>query len=231
MKMAAKEKLTEKYTKDWKIELAKFKIPQARLLYIIFYLYKTNEINFVQKYRLKELIVLEDEILSKSFQNFEKLLNITKFTNELKIIYEKNKGEAPPEELKPSNDLELKPKKSIIDIKGLFINIKKKEMKPNLNIVQPVIEVEEVLFCFNKLNKIKKLGSPVSTEMLNTKKKRQQLEKINREKKENEEKIKKGQEENDDIGIKECDIGNSPTIIPTKYGALSFLGKACKELK
>lgn len=86
--------------KNWKEELAKFKIPQARLLYMIFYLFKANEINYQQKYKLKELVMLEDNGLNNCYNNFEKDKNLNKLIIDLKTIYDENKTEVIGDHLK-----------------------------------------------------------------------------------------------------------------------------------
>ena len=53
-------------TINYKEDLKKFKIPQARMLYIVYFLSKINEINFPQKLKLKELIIQEDKQFKKS---------------------------------------------------------------------------------------------------------------------------------------------------------------------
>ncbi len=70
-------------TINYKEDLKKFKIPQARMLYIVYFLSKTNEINFPQKLKLKELIIQEDKQFKKIYDIFESSLNIQKFVSDI----------------------------------------------------------------------------------------------------------------------------------------------------
>ncbi len=121
--------------KNWKDDLAKFKIPQARLLYMIFYLFKANELNYQQKYRLKQLVMLSDQKLTQVYNNFEKTKNLNKLLIDFRKIY--NEDESKNQNLNTeSNDKPEKRNNNEIDIKELKIQtgkdvIKKKQLRPD----------------------------------------------------------------------------------------------------
>ena len=74
----------------WSDNLNKFKIPEARLLYMIYYLFKTERINYSDKLKLKELAIIENEEINKKYADFEKSKNIGKLQIDLKKLLHKD---------------------------------------------------------------------------------------------------------------------------------------------
>ena len=75
---------------NWKIELDKFDLLYTKILYMIYYFFNTKHFNDDQKIKLKELVILENSDIIKSFKKFEKNNNLGGFEKDLKDIYEKN---------------------------------------------------------------------------------------------------------------------------------------------
>lgn len=192
--------------KNWKDDLAKFKIPQARLLYMIFYLFKANELNYQQKYRLKQLVMLDDQKLTQVYNNFERTKNLNKLLIDFRKIY--NEDESKNQNLNTdSNDRPEKKNNNEIDIKELKIQtgkdvIKKKQLRPD--------EIYEVsLF---KKNIFNKMTSPKDQELMD--KKRHKTNK-DKDKGSTQIDIQKDQEMvGNGFQLEECDVGVSPTIKP-----------------
>ena len=75
---------------NWKIELDKFDLLYTKILYMIYYFFSIKHFNNDQKIKLKELVILENSDIIKSFKKFEKNNNLGGFEKDLKDIYEKN---------------------------------------------------------------------------------------------------------------------------------------------
>lgn len=135
---------------SWKENLTKFKILQTRILYLIFYLFKTYDINYQEKCRLKQLVILEDERINKVFIEFEKTLNIAKLTEDFRLIYQEDKGK--------NDESSGKLKKNEIDVRELKIITNNKVLKNKAKMQQIIIE---------------EIGSPVGTNLREIKQKRQ----------------------------------------------------------
>lgn len=70
---------------NWKSTLSLLKLPQARILYLIYYLFGAGELDYLQKYRLKQLVVLEEKIIYEAYNTYER----TKSINKLLIDFRK----------------------------------------------------------------------------------------------------------------------------------------------
>lgn len=101
---------------DWKSDLAKFKIFHAKVLYMIYYLFKANKINYTQKINLKQIMMQEDSKFKPIFIEFEKKMDLHFLIKKLLELNDENK---------PKNE---------INIKELRINIDKKPDKNALNV-------------------------------------------------------------------------------------------------
>ena len=75
---------------NWKNELDKFNLLYTKILYMIYYFFNIKHFNDDQKIKLKELVILENSDIIKSFKKFEKNNNLGSFEKDLKDIYEKN---------------------------------------------------------------------------------------------------------------------------------------------
>ena len=75
---------------NWKKDLNKFNLLNAKILYLIYYFFNNNHFNNEQKKKLKELVLLKNSDIINSFKKFEKNSNLNDLENDLKIIYEKN---------------------------------------------------------------------------------------------------------------------------------------------
>ena len=75
---------------NWKNELDKFNLLYTKILYMIYYFFNIKHFNDKQNKKLKELVILENSDIIKSFKKFEKNNNLDDFEKDLKNIYEKN---------------------------------------------------------------------------------------------------------------------------------------------
>ena len=130
----------------YKEDLFKFKIPQAKMLYMIYYLSKTNDINFSQKSKLKELVIKDDKHLIKIFNTFEKSLDIHKFISEIMTAFFEDK----------------QAESKTIDVKSLQIITNKEQIKKQ----------QERLKEAQQQNAVAELTSPTGNDLLDKKKKR-----------------------------------------------------------
>ena len=197
--------------KFWKEDLSKFKIPQARLLYMIFFLFKANEINYQQKIWLKQRVMLEDEKINSVYLNFERTMDIDKLLSDFNALYdsEKKLNEDSTQEMEiPKTNVN----KNGIDIKGLKIQTGKDVIKSKAK--QNTVIIEE-------------LSSPYGNDLLEAKRRR-----------ENKKGGKKEEETNAAFDVVVCDEGlQSPNIIPNNYKKKkdekeikSFLGHAVSKI-
>lgn len=81
---------------DWKDDLKKFNTPHAKLLYMIYYFYKHNELSIEQKAKLKEYVILEEDNIFSILNEFESNLDAGRLLEQLCKIYS--------EEIKFSNN-------------------------------------------------------------------------------------------------------------------------------
>lgn len=132
---------------DFREDLSKFKILQARMLYMIYFLSKTNDINYSQKTKLKQLVISDNQTLIKIYDNFEKTFKIQKLVSEwIEAFFDDT-----PEKVNPGRTEE---KKNTIDIKSLTIKTDKQSLKKQpakqeeITIIQTTPEVAEVSFLY-----------------------------------------------------------------------------------
>ena len=85
---------------ELKQNLTKFKIVHTRLLYIIYYLFKINVINYEEKLCLKKLVIMGNENILQIYCEYEKTLNLNNLVSDFKNIYnlEKENHEYIPED-------------------------------------------------------------------------------------------------------------------------------------
>jgi uncharacterized pyridoxamine 5'-phosphate oxidase family protein len=137
---------------DFKEDLAKLKILHARMLYMIYYLSKTNDINYSQKNKLKQLVIQENPILIKIYNNFERSFNLQKLVSEwTKAFFEEVQ----------TNISTNSPEKQTIDVKSLSIRTDKQSLKKpqkdennEIKIIHstPDNDIEEVILkCYSLL--------------------------------------------------------------------------------
>ena len=76
---------------QWFNDISKLKNDFSQILYLIYYLYDTNEINKEQKLLLKNLLLLNKDSIFKSLQNLKLTHNIKDFSKSIKkLITETN---------------------------------------------------------------------------------------------------------------------------------------------
>lgn len=116
---------------DWKSDLAKFKIFPAKVLYMIYYLFKSNKINYTQKINLKQVMMQEDLESKESkfkqiFIEFEKKMDLHFLIKKFLELIDENK---------PKNEINIKELRINIDKKaGKNINDQKKPETTNSNV-------------------------------------------------------------------------------------------------
>jgi hypothetical protein len=76
---------------NWEEHISKFNLPHAKLLYLIYYLSKTNALDKQQKIKLKEYVVLENEKIFQTLEDFENHHNIENLLEDFKNIYEEER--------------------------------------------------------------------------------------------------------------------------------------------
>jgi hypothetical protein len=133
--------------KDFKENLQKFIIPQARMLYMIYHLYQINEINFTQKCKLKEFVITENKTFLKIHENFEKSMNIQKLINDIQLNFFEDKQAE---------------KNKTIDVKSLQIITNKEQLKKPVDVKKD-----------ENQNGIQDLTSPLASLLVNKKKRNQ----------------------------------------------------------
>jgi len=128
---------------NWKKDLDKFNLLNAKILYMIYYFFNINHFNNEQKKKLKELVILENSDIINSFKKFEKNSNLNDLEKDLQNIYEKNvlksiihiafestlnveKNDKENEEEADANEIELLNSPMGRDMKSLKKNQKKK---------------------------------------------------------------------------------------------------------
>ena len=72
---------------NWKKDLDKFNLLNAKILYMIYYFFNINHFDNEQKKKLKELVILENSDIINSFKKFEKNSNLNDLEKDFKDIY------------------------------------------------------------------------------------------------------------------------------------------------
>ena len=72
---------------NWKKDLDKFNLLNAKILYMIYYFFNINHFDNEQKKKLKELVILENSDIINSFKKFEKDSNLNDLEKEFQHIY------------------------------------------------------------------------------------------------------------------------------------------------
>lgn len=73
---------------SWKEDFEKFQSPHSKLLYMIHYFTKEDELTEDQRIKLKEYIILEDEKIFEILNEFENNFDEQNFLSELKRLYD-----------------------------------------------------------------------------------------------------------------------------------------------
>jgi hypothetical protein len=107
-------------------DLQKFKVPHAKLLYMIFYFFKQGDLDYEQKLKLKEYVILDNQRIFIVLDEFERDQNINKMLEQLQKIYD--------DEIKfTKQNMPQNKHESNKDKKVVFNQAEaKKESKPNL---------------------------------------------------------------------------------------------------
>ena len=71
---------------DWVNNLSKLKNDYSQILYLIYYLYNTNEINKDQKLLLKNLVILNENSIFNLLNNLKETQNLTQFSFSIKKL-------------------------------------------------------------------------------------------------------------------------------------------------
>ena len=79
--------MTEKPKEKWMDYIQKFNLPNAKILYLIYYLFGLKQIDSEQKKKLKEFVILENPSIFNAYKKFEKNPNLSELGNEFKKIY------------------------------------------------------------------------------------------------------------------------------------------------
>ena len=79
--------MTEKPKEKWMDDIQKFNLPNAKILYLIYYLFGLKQIDSEQKKKLKEFVILENPSIFNAYKKFEKNPNLSELGNEFKKIY------------------------------------------------------------------------------------------------------------------------------------------------
>ena len=159
---------------NWKKDLDKFNLLNAKILYMIYYFFNINHFDNEQKKKLKELVILENSDIINSFKKFEKNSNLNDLEEDFQNIY---------------NNVNIKKDglKSIIH-KAFESTINVEKNKQNIENNDDDDEDDEE-------NNIELLNSPMGRELMERKKKKQ---KKNEKKKLG--KMKHNDSESDDEG-------------------------------
>ena len=73
---------------NWKKDLDKFNLLNAKILYMINYFFNINHFDNEQKKKLKELVILENSDIINSFKKFEKNSNLNVLEKDFQKIYD-----------------------------------------------------------------------------------------------------------------------------------------------
>ena len=142
---------------NWKKDLDKFNLLNAKILYMINYFFNINHFDNEQKKKLKELVILKNSDIINSFKKFEKNSNLNDLEKDFQNIYDNEIGV----NIKKDGKDGLK---SIIQIAfESTINVDKN--KQNIEINDDDEDDEE--------KNIELLNSPMGSELMDRKKKKQ----------------------------------------------------------
>jgi hypothetical protein len=81
---------------NWKEDIMKFNLPHAKILYMIYYFFKSGELSYQQKFKLKgiiilynilEYVILENERIFEILGEFEDSRDEFKLLEDLRKIY------------------------------------------------------------------------------------------------------------------------------------------------
>ena len=139
---------------NWKKDLDKFNLLNAKILYMINYFFNINHFDNEQKKKLKELVILENSDIINSFKKFEKNSNLNVLEKDFQKIYDNE----------ISVNLKKDRNKSILHIAAESIN----EEKNKQNIENNDDDDED-----DEENNIELLNSPMGRELMERKKKKQ----------------------------------------------------------
>ena len=162
---------------NWKKDLDKFNLLNAKILYMINYFFNINHFDNEQKKKLKELVILENSDIINSFKKFEKNSNLNVLEKDFQKIYDNE----------ISDNIKKDIQKSIIH-KAFESTINVEKNKQNIENNDDDDEDDEE-------NNIELLNSPMGRELIERKKKKQ---KKNEKKKLG--KMKHNDSESDDEG-------------------------------
>ncbi len=95
----------------WQDDIVKLNSPHSKLLYMIYYFSKLEELSQAQATKLKEYVVLEDEKIFEILQEFENSSDEVKFLYGLKQIYTEEAKFNQPEE----NRSKMKPESNSVN--------------------------------------------------------------------------------------------------------------------
>lgn len=132
---------------NFRDDLLMFKIPQAKILYMIYHFFKSGQLNYTQKIKLKELVILNDPQIIDYFQQFEINEDTDKLLEDFKKLLEEEK---PKDNKLAKRETKSKTKKENIDLKNLKIQTDKNFLKQSAaddkknNSKQPSCNVEDV---------------------------------------------------------------------------------------
>ena len=86
---------------NWKEDIKKFNLPHAKIMYMIYYFHKKNDLTDSERLKLKEYVILESNIIFTLFEDFESLENDDDkedfLISEFKAIYNEEKKYLPKE--------------------------------------------------------------------------------------------------------------------------------------
>jgi hypothetical protein len=145
---------------NWKKDLDKFNLLNAKILYMIYYFFNINHFNNEQKKKLKELVILENSDIINSFKKFEKNSNLNDLEKDLQNIYDNE----------ISSNIKKDIQKSIIH-KAFesTINVEKNKQNVEINDDDDDDDDEEE----DEDKEIELLNSPMGRELMERKKKKQ----------------------------------------------------------
>jgi hypothetical protein len=64
--------MSEKSKEKWMEDIQKFNLPNAKILYLIYYLFGLKQLDSEQKKKLKEFVILENPSIFNAYKKFEK---------------------------------------------------------------------------------------------------------------------------------------------------------------
>jgi hypothetical protein len=77
---------------NWEEQIAKFNLPHAKLLYLIYHFSKNNLIDKQQTIKLKEYVILESEVVFRLLMEFQRSKDIDYLLAQFKeLLEEENK--------------------------------------------------------------------------------------------------------------------------------------------